>query len=114
MPAPSTYQATSATIVDSARNVQGYVIGAVIRENVAKADMSWKFITPQAWAGILAQFDSTRGGSFYQDVTLYLQDTDSWETRKMYVSDRTASIFRRNRDGSIRGYVDARLALIEV
>jgi len=114
MPAPSTYQSTTATIVDSARNVEGYVVGAVIRENIAKAAMTWKFISAQDWADLLAQFDSTRGGNFYRNVTLFIQDTNSWETRTMYVSDRTASIFLRNQDGSIKGYVDASFSLVEV
>lgn len=114
MPAPSTYQSTTATVVDSARNVKGYVVGAVIRENIAKAAMTWKFISAQDWANLLAQFDGSRGGNFYQDVTLFIQDTNSWETRTMYVSDRTANIFLRNPDGGIKGYVDAQLALVEV
>lgn len=114
MPAPSTYQSTTATVVDSARNVKGYVVGAVIRENIAKAAMTWKFISAQDWADLLAQFDSTRGGSFYQNVTLFIQDINGWETRTMYVSDRTASIFLRNPDGGIKGYVDAQMSLVEV
>lgn len=114
VPAPSTYQSTTATVVDSARNVKGYVVGAVIRENIAKAAMTWKFISAQDWADLLAQFDSTRGGNFYQDVTLFIQDTNSWETRTMYVSDRTANIFLRNPDGSIKGYTDASMSIVEV
>lgn len=113
-PAPSTYQSTAATIVDSARNAEGIVIGAVIRENVAKIDMTWKFISAQDWANILAKFDSTRGGSFYQTVSFFLQDINGWTSRTMYVSDRTSSIFLRNPNGSIKGYVDARFALVEV
>ena len=35
-PEPSTYNATTSTIVDSARNVQGRVVGAVVRQVVAK------------------------------------------------------------------------------
>lgn len=113
-PAPSTYSATTATIVDSARNVQGRVVGAVIRENIAKVAMTWKFISASDWANMLAQFDSTRGGSFYQDVTFFCQDTDQWETRQMYVSDRVADIYLRNPDGSIKGYTGAQFSLVEV
>ena len=32
-PEPSTYNATTSTIVDSARNVQGRVVGAVVRHS---------------------------------------------------------------------------------
>lgn len=114
VPAPSTYSATTATIVDSGRNVQGVVIGAVIRDDVAKIGMTWNFISAQAWADLLAQFSPARGGNFYSSVTFFCQDTNSWETRQMYVSDRTANIFLRNPDGSIKGYTGASLSLVEV
>lgn len=114
VPAPSTYSSTTATVVDSARNAKGVVIGAVIRDGVAKVECTWRFITAQDWADLLQQFDMKRGGSFYNNVTFFNQDTNDWETREMYVSDRTAQIFLRNKQGEIRGYVDARIALIEV
>lgn len=114
VPDPSTYSSTTATVVDSARNVEGYVIGAVIRENIAKVEMEWSFITAEVWANLLAQFDSTRGGSFYNTVTFFLQDTNSWVTRTMYVSDRSASVFMRNKDGTIKGYAGASFSLVEV
>lgn len=113
-PEPSTYSATTSTIVDSGRNVKGYVIGAVIRDDVARVDCSWNFISASDWAAILSKFSPARGGSFYNDVTFYCQDTNTWETREMYVGDRSAQVFLRNKDGSIKGYQGARLALIEV
>ena len=44
-PEPSTYNATTSTIVDSARTVQGRVVGAVVRHDVAKIELSWKYFT---------------------------------------------------------------------
>lgn len=114
VPDPSSYSGTTATIVDSARNAEGYVVGAVIREGVAKVDMSWNFISASDWARIVSRFDGKRGGSFYNDVTFFNQDTNSWETRTMYVSDRNANVFQRNKDGSIKGYNGASFSLIEV
>lgn len=35
-PEPSTYNATTSTIVDSARNIQGKVVGAVVRHDVVE------------------------------------------------------------------------------
>lgn len=113
-PAPSKYSATTSTIVDSGRNVQGYVVGAVIRSNVAKVEMSWNFISAADWAAILSLFNPSQGGAFYNNVTFFLQDTNSWVTREMYVSDRTADIYLRRPDGSIRGYTGASLAMVEV
>lgn len=113
-PEPSTYSATTSTIVDSGRNVEGYVIGAVIRDDIAKITISWNYISAQDWANILAQFSPARGGSFYNNVTFYLQDTNSWVTRQMYVNDRKADVFLRDKAGNIRGYTGATLALIQV
>ena len=41
-PEPSTYNATTSTIVDSARNVSGYVVGSVVRNDVAKRSCLWR------------------------------------------------------------------------
>ena len=55
------------------------------------------------------------GGSFYNNVTFFNQVTGAWETRKMYVSDRNASIFRRDPiSGDVVGYVNPKLSLVEV
>lgn len=113
IPDPSTYAGTTATIVDAARNAAGVTIGAVIRDDVAKVSMTYKYIDAQAWADILALFSPARGGSFYNSVTFYCQDTNAWETRTMYVNDRTANVFLRRDDGSIRGYTNASLNLIQ-
>lgn len=114
VPAPSTYSATTATLVDSGRNVQGYVIGAVVRDDIAKVEMSWNFISAADWAALLSQFSPARGGSFYNTVTFFCQDTNAWETRQMYVSDRTANVYLRNPDGSVKGYSGASFGLVEV
>lgn len=113
-PEPSKYSGTTSTVVDSARNTAGYVIGAVIRDDVGKVEMSWNFITVENWASILKKFSKKHGGKFYNNVTFFCHDSGTWETREMYVSDRKASVFLRNRDGSIKGYTDASLSLVEV
>lgn len=114
LPSPSKYSGTTSTMVDSARNTKGYLIGSVIREDVGKIELSWRFISVQDWADILAQFSTKRGGEFYRDVTFFCQDSGEWETRKMYVSDRKAQIFKRDQTGEITGYINASLNLIEV
>lgn len=111
LPEPSTYSATTSTIVDSARNVSGYVVGNVIRSDVAKVELTWKYLTAQQWATILSLFNA----SFYNDVRFMNQATNSYDVRRMYVSDREASIFRRHPEtGAIMGYVSCRLSLVEV
>lgn len=110
-PEPSTYNATTSTIVDSARNVQGKVVGSVVRSDVAKIDLSWKYLTAEQWATILTLFTK----SFYNDVTFLNQATNKEETRTMYVSDRNAGIFRRDpQTGRVLGYVGCTFSLVEV
>lgn len=110
-PEPSTYSANTATLVDSARNVQGYVIGSVIRNDVAKVELSWRYLTVEQWAKILSLFNK----SFYNNVTFFNQGTGSYETRQMYVGDRSASMWRRHPvTGEIMGWVEPKLSLVEV
>ena len=110
-PEPSTYNATTSTIVDSARNVQGRVVGSVVRNDVAKIEMSWKYLTAYQWAQILSLFTS----SFYNEVTFLNQATNAYTTRTMYVSDRNAAMWRRDPStGAVMGYTGCSLSLIEV
>ena len=114
-PEPSSYKGNTATLVDSARNAQGRVVGAVIRDDVGKVEMSWKFLTVKQWADILACFSIARGGKFYNNVTFFCQDIGDWTTREMYVSDRSADMFRRDpKTGDVLGYTDCSLSLVEV
>lgn len=110
-PEPSTYNAVTSTIVDSARNVSGYVVGSVIRSDVAKIELTWRYLTVSQWANILSVFTN----SFYADVRFLNQATGYYEVRTMYVSDRTASAFRRNpTTGELMGWTGCSLSLVEV
>lgn len=111
LPEPSSYSATTSTLVDSARNVSGYVIGSVIRKDVAKIELSWRYLTATQWADILRLFTH----SFYNNVTFFNQSTGEYTTRKMYVGDRNAGMWRRHpKTGEILGWTDAKLSLVEV
>lgn len=115
LPEPSTYSGNTSTLVDSGRNVQGELIASVIREDVAKVEMSWNYLTAQQWATINKKFAGKHGGSFFNDVTFYDQTSGDWVTRKMYVSDRNAGMWRRDpRNGNILGWTGCKLSLIEV
>lgn len=110
-PEPSTYSAITSTIVDAARNVSGYVVGSVVRSDVAKIELSWKYLTAQQWASVLSVFTN----NFYNDVRFLNQTTNTYETRTMYVSDRNASMWRRDPDtGRVMGYTGCSLSLVEV
>ena len=111
LPEPSEYSANTATLVDSARNVSGYVIGAVIRSDVAKVELKWRYLTVEQWANVLSLFTN----NFYNTVTFFNQSTGTYTTRQMYVGDRNASIWRRDPNtGEVLGWIDPSLSLVEV
>ena len=111
LPEPFSYEGTTSTIVDSGRNVQGKVVGAVVRNDVAKVTMSWNYLTAKQWATILSLFTA----NFYCSVRFYNQATAGYTTRQMYVSDRTAGMWRRSpNNGSVMGWTGAKLSLVEV
>lgn len=111
LPEPSTYDATTATIVDSGRNVAGEVIGAVIRSDVAKIELTWRYLTAQQWASVIGPFTT----NFMCQVRFFNQATAAYTTRTMYISDRTASMFRRHPEtGEVMGFTNCSLSLVEV
>lgn len=111
LPEPSTYNAVTSTIVDSARNVAGYVVGSVVRSDVAKIELTWRYLTAEQWATILSLFTY----SFYNSVRFLNQATNTYDIRTMYVSDRNASMWRRDPDtGAVMGYTGCSLSLVEV
>ena len=111
LPEPSAYSAVTSTIVDSARNVSGYVVGSVVRHDVAKVEVSWKYLTVRQWATILSLFTH----SFYNDVRFFNQATGTYDVRRMYVSDRNAAAWRRHPEtGEMMGWTNCTLSLVEV
>ena len=111
LPEPATYSASTSTLVDSARNVNGIMVGSVVRSGVAKIELSWRYLTAEQWANVIGPFDE----NFICSVRFFNQTTADYTTRQMYVSDRTASMFRRDpTTGRVMGWVDLKLSLIEV
>ena len=111
LPEPSSYNAITSTIVDSGRNVEGKVVGSVVRHDVAKIEMSWHYLTAQQWADVLSLFTN----NFYNDVRFMNQATNNYDIRTMYVSDRSAGLWRRHPEtGDIMGYTNCSLSLVEV
>lgn len=115
LPDPSEYNATTSTVVDSARNVEGRMVGAVVRDDIAKVECVWKFLPIKEWSTIGKLFKNSAGGSFINTVTFFDETEGAYVTRQMYVSDRTAGAYYRDKNtGMIRGWTNCRLALIEV
>ena len=114
-PEPSTYSGNTSTLVDSARNVEGRMVGSVIRDDISKIEISWKYLTVEQWARIQKCFRQSSGGKFINNVTFFDQSVGGWVTKEMYVSDRKANVFKRDPvSGDVAGWVNPSLSLIEV
>ena len=112
-PEPSTYTANTSTLVDSSRNVQGKMVGSVIRDDIAKIEISWRYLTVEQWAQIQQCFKGA--DKFINLVTYFDQSIGGWITKEMYVSDRKSGLWRRNPEtGAVMGWTDCSLSLIEV
>ena len=119
LPAPSHYKMTSTTIVDSARNADGVVMGSVVRAGIRKIELTWNFLTQAQFSLIAGLFDSAN--HFFNPVYYFDTITGSYQERQMYVGDRvsdTADIVATyDSVGTIiqiNGYKNVKLSLIEV
>ena len=114
-PEPSAYTGNTSTLVDSGRNVEGRMVGSVIRDDISKIEISWKYLTVKQWADIQKCFRQNSGGSFINNVTFFDQSVGGWVTKEMYVNDRKSGLWRRDaKTGEVLGWTDCSLALIEV
>jgi hypothetical protein len=114
-PEPSAYSGNTSTLVDSSRNVEGRFVGSVIRDDVSKIEISWKYLTVEQWARIQKCFRQSSGGKFINTVTFFDQSVGGWVTKEMYVNDRKANLFKRDpKTGDVTGWIDVSIALIEV
>ena len=114
-PEPSSYNGNTSTLVDSARNVYGKMVGSVVRDEIAKIEISWKYLTIEQWARIQKCFRQSSGGKFINSVTFFDQSEGDWITRDMYISDRKAGLWRRHPEtGDVLGWTNCSLSLIEV
>ena len=123
---PYDYDASSSTLVDSARNSEGVVVGQVIKEDVAKIEMKWNYLTVAEYSALAQLFDSAYGGNFfvyvsYFDVVLGDFESDNTITptlsthRIFYPNDRKAVVAHITLDanGKPIGYKDVSLHLID-
>ena len=91
------------------------MIGAVIRDDVAKVELTWRYLSVVEWAKINKLFKISAGGQFINYVTFFDQSTGDYASRYMYVSDRQAGLWRRNpKTNEVMGWTDCKLNLIEV
>ena len=115
LPEPSSYEGVTSTLVDSGRNLEGKVVGSVIRDDIGKVTMKWKYLTVAQWARINRMFKQSAGGKFINRVEFFDQTAGDWVIKEMYINDRKAGAWRRDPDtGELLGWTDCSLSLIEV
>ena len=110
-PEPSEYSSSTSTLVDSGRNVEGKVIGSVVRSGVSKIEVKWRYLTAKQWSDVIKPFDS----NFYVSVRFFDQTAADYVTKQMYVGDRKAGMWRRDPNtGEVMGWTECALSLVEV
>lgn len=100
----------TATMVDSARNANGVMVGQKVGRDVAKLDnLTWPHLTAEKWSEILQIMDN-----FFVTVEFPDMVTNSWATRTFYCGDRTATPFKIDWDtGLPKEYIDCKCNLID-
>lgn len=114
LPCPSEYSGSSSTLVNSARNVKGVVIGEVIASDIAKVEITWNYLTRTQYSEIAKLFERLYGGSFFVKVKFFDSVKNDWNEKIMYPNDRsfhTAKIKLVN--GMPVGYTNVSLHLID-
>jgi len=100
------------TLVDSARNTNGVVVGQKVGRDQQKInDLEWGYLTAEQWSAILKEFDN----GFYATVTYPDMVNNKWTTRKMYPGDRTATPFHiSDVTGLPLDYLNCKVNIIDV
>ena len=100
------------TIVDSARNTNGVVVGQKVGRDQQKINgLEWAYLTAEQWSAILKEFDK----GFYATVTYPDMVNNRWTTRKMYPGDRTATPFHIDENtGLPLDYLNCKVNIIDV
>ena len=100
-----------ATLVDSARNANGVVVGQKVGRDQQKINgLEWAYLDGETWRSILATFDR----SIFVTVTYPNMVTGTWTTRKMYVGDRSATPYKLDKTTGLPSYyVNCKFNLID-
>ena len=92
---PGGYIQTVSTFVDAGRNLEGRVVGQVIRDGVMKCEFEYGPISFKTIQNILRLFDISLGGKYFNDIEFFSNVHNGWIVRNMYASgDRTGDILR--------------------
>ena len=110
LPEPTAYRGTTTTLIDGGTSVSGHLLGSTIRDDVAQISLSWNYLEAEVWAEINQLFMSR----YINTVVFYDQTKGDWDRREMYISDRSAGLWRRDENGEVLGWTGCSLQLTEV
>lgn len=97
------------TMVDSARNANGTVVGQKIGRDQYKLDtLTWSYLDAKTWADLLKELDN-----FFVTVKFPDQVNHEWRTLLMYPGDRTAEPYWVDDDGFPTAYINCKVNLID-
>lgn len=98
------------TVVDSARNVNGTVVGQRIGRDQYKLDnLEWAWLTAEEWAEILQAV-----APFKFNVEFLDPVTNTLRTIRMYCGDRKAEPYWVDAEGKVTHYMNCRVNLIDL
>lgn len=100
-----------ATIVDSARNTNGTMVGQKIGRDQYKVEsLFWPHLTAKTWSDMLKEFDR-----FYVTVEFPDMVNNGWRTLTMYPGDRTADVWKIDKNtGLPTEYCNCKVNVIDV
>lgn len=100
---------TVITVVDSARNADGVVVGQKIGRDQYKLDaVEWPYLSAEEWSRIL-----TLCSNFWVNVTFFDMVTNIEKTMPAYVGDRTAEPFWVDETGRPTHYIKCKVNFID-
>ena len=98
------------TIVDSARNANGVMVGERVGRDMGKIELTWNVLTPEEWSRMLQIMANFTFSLRYLDMV-----TNSFVTRTFYVGDRSAQPFMVDPDtGRPKDYLQCKANVIDV
>jgi len=110
LPEPTAYSGTTSTLTDSGTSVSGKLLGSIVRDDVAQIALSWNYLEAEAWSALNQRFKD----NYINRIRFFDQTSGQWVERDMYVSDRSAGIWRRDASGAVLGWTGCSISLAEV
>lgn len=109
-PAPKRYPGmVVTTAVDAARNANNKVVGNKIgRDNYKIDKLEWAYLDAKTWSAMLKEFKE-----FFVTVRFWDMVENDWKTLTMYPGDRTADVFKIDKDGRPTHYINCKVNIID-